>query len=551
MLAQRLNRRGRSCQDLNTGNASIGHSHVCGKVAASSRNRIRDVVKELPRTCIFLAFALSLIATATAAGQLRVGRVEPPPGLGVPFGSIGQPSSAFWSAMFDGLTRLGVGGRLEPALAVSWSNDGARRWVFTLRDDVRFHNGRPLTASAVVAAIDILRSEAGRALYVATEVQGFDSVRALDDRTLEIITREPDPIVPNRLGLVMIVEPATWADIGPAGFARAPVGTGPYQFVAQQGASTRFTAFAESWRPPGDVTELELVAIPDITARMPALLTGRIDVAEGLNGVDIAAAAAEGQVREVRDAPNAVLTMMFRTVGKSASPLIDARVRRAINMAIDKSALAREILDGRMDVASQGIAPGLYGFDPNIAPYSFDPAAAKALLVEAGYPEGFTFRLEIVGAMPWESALYQTIAQDLAAIGIKTELTTMPFPAFLGKLASGQWGDTDGFPLIWDTSVYGDASRILRVASCLKPNPFFCDPSVTPLIERAEREMNTDRRRETLQQAMAATKAAAVGVWLLDFRRFHAVGPRVASLPMRPTGIVYEEVTLDEPAGSP
>ena len=486
-------------------------------------------------------------AGAADAGLLRVGRVEPPPGLGIPFGSIGQPASSFWSAMFDGLTRMGADGVLEPALALSWENDGDRRWVFHLRPGVTFQNGAPLTAAAVAQSLGILQSEAGRTLYVATEVAGVSSLRALDDLTLEVITAEPDPVLANRLSLVMIVEPQTWAEKGPEGFSRAPIGTGPFQLTSRTGASTKLRAYRHSWRPAADVDDLEFVAIPEITARMPALQSGRIDVAEALNAVDIAAAAAGGGgIREVLDAPNAVLAMMFRTVGRETGPLADVRVRRAINFAIDKAAIARDIVDGRMDVASQGLPPGMLGHDPELAPYPYDPARAKALLAEAGYPNGLALRLEFVGAMPWESAMYQKIAQDLAAVGIAAEVTSMPFPVFLGKVASGQWGSTDIFPLMWDSSVFGDASRTLRVASCLKPNPFFCDPALTPLIETAATEMNPERRRRKLEVVMAATHAAPPGVWLLDFRRFFAVGPRVASLPLRPAGIVYEAVTLTD-----
>lgn len=503
----------------------------------------------IARAALFSAclFAACLAGQAAPAeGLLRVGRVEPPPGLGVPFGSIGQPSSNFWSAMFDGLTRTDSKGNLLPALALSWSNDGANTWTFKIRGDAAFHNGVPVTAETVAAALDVLKSGTAKTAYVASELAGVDTIKAADAGTLVIMTHQPDPVLANRLAILMVVEPGAWSALGSEKFSRAPVGTGPFQFVSSVGASTRLKASNSSWRAPSDVAELEFVAIPEITARLPALQSGRIDVAEALTADDIAAAASEGLLREVAEPAHSVLAMMFRNVGDKDNPLNDVRVRRAINHAIDKAAIAREILGGRMSVATQGVPSGMIGFDSAIAPVVFDPALARRLLTEAVPAGGVKLKLDIVGATPFETTMYQKIAQDLAVVGIAVDVGMNPFPAFLNKLASGNWGNTDMFPLIWDASVYGDPSRIMRISSCLKPAPFFCDPAVSPALDAVAGEMDADRRRAGLQRAMAATHAAVPGVWLLEFRRLYAVGPRVKELPLIPSGIAYDRVVLKD-----
>lgn len=446
--------------------------------------------------------------------------------------------------MFDGLTRTDSKGNLLPALAESWAHDGALTWTFKLRANVVFQNGRPLTAARVAAALEILRTGTARTAYVASEASGIAEIKASDPLTLTIVTREPDPVLANRLAIVMIVEPDAWTELGAEKFARTPIGTGPFQLVSSVGASTRLKAFSDSWRPASGVTELEFVSIPEITARMPALLSDRIDVAEALNGDDIAAAAAEGRVREVAEPAHAVLAMMFRTAGREDGPLSDVRVRHAINHAIDKVAIAREILGGRMAAATQGVPAGMIGHNPTIEPFAFDPELARRLVHESGLAGAPALKLDIVGATPFETAMYQKIAQDLAEVGIPVEVRSNPFPVFLNKLASGQWGDTDMFPLIWDSSVYGDPSRIMRTASCLKPTPFFCAREVVPALEAVGAEMDTRVRRTKLEQAMAAMHEVAPGAWLLEFRRFYAVGPRVRELPLVPSGIAYDKVTL-------
>lgn len=491
---------------------------------------------------------LSVPRSVAAAGRtLRVGRVEAPPSLAVPYSSVGQPASSFWSPMFDGLTSLGADGILGPALALSWKNRSPTEWIFNLRPQTRFHNGAVFDAAAVIGTIEMLQTLPGKAYYVAPEVGDIVSWQTPDPLTLILTTRKPDPILPNRLNTVMIIEPKSWAAIGPQGFARAPIGTGPFRLTGwgRGGNVTSFEAFRESWRPPIGLDRLEFHHIPESTSRLVALQTGQVDVVEGLSAEEIEQLGGS-DVRAVIGPRAAVLTLAFRNAGRPRAPISDARVRLALNYAINREEIARILVGGRMNVASQAVTPGVFGYNPALLPFPFDPSKAQALLKEAGFERGLSLVMEVVVSSGlWEAAMYQKIAQDLAAVGVRAKIKTMAFPNFLSKVASGDWGDTDMFSFMLDSSTYGDAARPLSITSCAKPNPFFCEPSVMPSIEAAGVEMDPTKREELLRSIAAQLREIAPAIWLLEFKTFYAARSSVRELPVRPSGIAYEGVTLD------
>ena len=159
---------------------------------------------------------------------VRIRASQGPSSLGNPYTAVGPPSSLAWSAIFDALTMINENGELVGALATEWSTTDPRTWVFKLRPDVVFHNGRPFDADTVIRTIEFLKSDEGSRYLVANEIRGIESVHALDSLTVEILTSEIDAILPKRLSLVMMVEPQAWSELKPGGFALEPIGTGPF-----------------------------------------------------------------------------------------------------------------------------------------------------------------------------------------------------------------------------------------------------------------------------------------------------------------------------------
>lgn len=491
-----------------------------------------------------LLMCLSISAAASAA-TLRAAIRALPASLGNPFTSVGQPASETWGAIFDALSYIDGAGILQPALAISWEATSDRQWIFHLRTGVTFQNGEPFDAEAVIRTFEILRSEAGRAFFVAPEIAGIETFRALDPATLAITTKTPDAILPTRLSLVSIVAPKAWATLGPDAFARTPVGTGPFRLVDWgKGAQARLEAFTASWRAPR-LQALQFRITPDASARLQALLAGSADVATGLSPEDFTLLPGDSfNTYAVETA--AVFAIALRNVGNPGSPLQDPRVRKALNHAVDTGLIAKAIFGGAVQPSSQGAQPHTFGYNPALKPYGHDPARARRLLAEAGYPDGFALNFDVlIGFAAADAALYQKVADDLSQVGVKVNLRAVPYANWLQKYASGAWGDTDGFSARWDSGGYYDTIRAITAASCDKPGPFFCEPGLMDAIRTSNAIFDREQRRKRLQDIMARLHEDIVpAIWLVPADFYVAASTRVTNFTAREHGLRYDALAL-------
>lgn len=483
---------------------------------------------------------------ATADTVLRVARNAAPPSLGNPFTSVGQPGSGVWSVLFDSLTMIGPGGALRPGLAVSWETTSNTRWVFNLRKGVTFHNGTPMTADSVAAILEYLRSPEGRRFYTSTEVDTISAIEVIDAETIAIETRTPDAILPKRMALIAIPEPNAWRTLGPEGFAQAPIGTGSFKLRAWGQATGRmvFDADPKSWRAPNGIDVLELWTVADATARVQALITGQVDVLEAVSIDDVEQLESSGfKIWSFGGAQ--VSSIAFRTIGNPDSPLQDARVRRALNYAVNRDVIATVLFGGEAEPASQGASAGTFGYDPSLEPIPYAPDRAKALLEDAGYGDGFSMTIEVLtGFSTIDTLLYQQVAQDLRAVGVDVTVRTPPFATWLRKFQSNEWGDTDAFSLMWDSGAYADAIRPVRNFSCAKAVPFFCDESVMPLIEETDRIMNTADRERHLRSVMRRMRDISPALLLTTASQRVATTTDIKTLSLNPPNISYHTIEM-------
>ena len=195
-------------------------------------------------------FAGVFPAIPYAAGEpLRLGVQGIPLTQGNPYRNTGIPNIYTIGAIFDGLTRIDENGRVQPWLATSWENTGPLTWVLTLRKGVKFSNGKPFNAEAVVAVVDFFQTDAALPEMVARELNIIVGGRALDEHTVELTTARPAPYLPRSLPVFYVVEPSQWRRLGPEGFSAQPVGTGPFKVDDFKPSKIELSAFTESWRP--------------------------------------------------------------------------------------------------------------------------------------------------------------------------------------------------------------------------------------------------------------------------------------------------------------
>lgn len=335
--------------------------------------------------------------------------------------------------MFNGLLERGVNGKIQPALATDWkmSPDGLS-YTFNLRKGVKFHNGDAFTADDVKFSFDRVLSDEVRSLRKASIAMFLERTEVVNPYRVKIYLKKPYPAIEERVGDYMLIMPKHYYEkVGKKGFENAPVGSGPWKFVKRNGNDALYFTANESYFGKGPyIKELEYRNIPEEATKWAALKNGEIDAAyfTALPYLKEAKSSSEFKIYTVRDA--SMLTLWprldkpFDKLDAETKPLADARVRRAITMAIDRQALINSLLYGYGIVMKYNICPNERGYRQGDQPIPYDPQGAKRLLAEAGYPNGFKTRINTTGN---EDARLQAqfFQAQLAEVGIQVTLEVM------------------------------------------------------------------------------------------------------------------------------
>ena len=497
--------------------------------------------------CLFLAIVFGAGFTSAKSSALRVGILDFPPSLGNPFTALGPPSTHFWGSLYDSLTTIADDGSILPALAVEWTQVEPNTWTVSLRRDVHFHNGAPFDVEAVVATITYLQSTEASRFLIANETKNILSVRQISNHEVEIVTREPDAILPRRLSLVKIIEPHLWTELGPEDYALTPIGTGPYAFSdwASGNRSATLTAFDKGLRTVKSIQRLVFFEVPNAMGREQALLSDELDFIWGINPDSVESIRGAGFDIHVHPVSQ-ILSIALPNVRKDDSPLKFISVRQALNFAVDRQSIAEHIFGGLVEVAGQGAVAGTVGFNPKLEPYPYDPEEARRLLTNAGYPNGFTLTIGVLQAMGSGSELaYQKVGQDLTAVGIAVEVRAVPSAEFLRRFMSNDWGEYDAFSMLWNNEPMRDVGRALEYFSCLRPQPFFCDNAIADAIRISRQESDPEKRKQILQEIMVRMKESAPAIWLTSSAHLSASIPQVNNVLMVSDGLRFEEMVVE------
>lgn len=479
-----------------------------------------------------------------ASKTLRMPVISHPPALGNPFMANGLPSALVWFALFDPLVRTDESGVLEPALAVSWEAVEPTRWRFQLRDGVTFSNGEIFNADAAATVLRWLGSDEGKGQLVAAEVSGIVRVDVVDELTLDIVTDQPDAILPKRLTGVMMVAPAAWRELGKDGFARTPAGTGPFKLTSwNKGGPAEAVANPDSWRAP-KIDRILFYQIPEETALIQALQSGQVDLTTTVSP-EAARDLEKRGFRTVVTPTSQVLAFAINVEGTSNPALKDARIRRALNLAIDRDAISETAMLGYMKPAGQPGTPLTFGYNFDLGPFAHDPEQGRALLAEAGYSDGLKITAEaVVAGNANASLIYQLVQQGLRDIGVEMELRSIVFSDWISKYTTGTF-DVDLFSLAWNSEPYYDVIRPLEYYSCAKPLPFFCHEPLMPLLNETGVIFDEAARREKLQALSKAYREAAPSIFILEVSEIAVVAPNIRNYRVRTRVPVYEELDIE------
>jgi peptide/nickel transport system substrate-binding protein len=476
---------------------------------------------------VALAATITTTTPASAQQTLKVGTWGMPGGRGNPFTARGTPSIFVWSPLFDRLSGINGKGEVVPDAAQSWSNVNPTTWRVTLKEGGSFSNGEKFDAAAVKATFDYLLTDEGKATPVGQWVNDLASVSAVDAKTLEFVTKAPTPIWPTRLAVVFMVAPKAWADLGAGGFAAAPVGSGPYKVTRLGPESVSMEAHDGALRKRANISKLEIVGLPEAPTRTQALQSGQIDIDTDVAVDSITALKAQ---RFVIDSVPASQVHGFSFItAKEGTPWKDKRLRQAANYAVNKQAIVDNIYGGQATVASQHAAPISFGYNPDVKPYPYDPAMAKKLLAEAGYPNGIDLTMNVVNTTMTLTNATQQVANDLTAAGIRTKLVTIPIPELIGKFLNGGWApEIEAFNVGTDHTGHLDAGvGFSSFYSCAKKVQVYCEEAEMPLINAAATEFNVDKRRQLLRDVLKMNHDNAPLIFMAEQRSNMGYHPKV------------------------
>jgi len=354
------------------------------------------------------------------------------------------------SNFYEPLATYDADMKLVPALAVRWESTDELTWIVQLRPGVRFHDGRLLTAQEVQRSLERARDRPES--LVRGHLAGLESVEALDTLRVRLRTRQPDALLLDRLTYVLL------PGVSAGGAFEGPVGTGPYRVVRhERGKPIEAKPFTQYWGPQPSIARARFTAMPDAAVGLRQIAAGQLDVLRWVPDGLVAQARQQPGVRIHAGAGLGVyyLWLDTRPAGPGArNPLADARVRRAISTAIDRTALV-EGDQGLGEAAHQLVPRGLFGHVPGLEPLPHDPSLARALLRAAGYPGGLELTLVHRPQEPIDRVALKLVDM-LAEAGIRLRAEARDWPEISAAWNLGQlsfflagWGfesaDAGGF----------------------------------------------------------------------------------------------------------
>ena len=460
---------------------------------------------------VFLGASASLFAQAgSEKDPLVVIQSAEPTGLD-PVTNRTVPAYNVTLHIFDSLLLKTPDGQTVPALAESYVKESDTSWLFHIRPGVTFHNGEALTADAVKYTIDQIFDPANKSTR-ANDLNWIDKVIVVDKLTVRIVGKRPFPLADHYFSELQIVPPVYREKVGAQKFNEEPVGTGPYQFVRwDRGNRIVLKRNDNYWKTPAAAQFVEFQTVSSAASRVATLLGGKADLI-----VDPPVTAKSQIDANPKTTFASVTGTRVLFVGLDAvqdSPLKDVRVRQALNYAVDKKTIVSRLIGLASEETTTLLTANDFGFTPDVKPYPYDPKKARQLLAEAGYPNGFSVKLDATsGRYINDSAVVQAIAGYLGEVGVKVELNVLEFGAFNGALFSHKTSPM--YFVGWGNPVF-DASYVFnfvtKTGSLLRTIE---DPAIDKLLNGANETTDKALRKSLYAQAGKLINEAAPAIFL-------------------------------------
>lgn len=437
---------------------------------------------------LFYAVAVALVLSGTLADAKTFrwafqGDVQSldPHGLNETF------TLGYLGNVYEGLTHYDSNLQIEPGLATAWENLTPTRWRFDLREGVTFHNGNAFNADDVIFSwLRTLTDGSDMGSYGAT----MSKIEKIDDYTIEVTTPEPNPILPRELVFLYIMD-KEWSEANGTTEATSPKaadstatyaaqnanGTGPFEVVSRQpDIESVFKRNEDYWGDiKSNVTDIIFTPIGQDATRVAALISGELDLAYPVPVQDWPRLEAAAGVAPMTgpEARTIFLGMdqwrdelLYSNV-EGTNPLKDRRVRAAMAHAINLDAIDEKIMRGAATPSGLMVAPEINGYNPELnVPYEYAPNRSKALLTEAGYPNGFRLGMDCPNnRYVNDEKICQAVVGLLARVGIMVDLNAQPKSKYFAKVMPQSGNDTSFYLLGWTPSTTDSHNALINLLS--------------------------------------------------------------------------------------
>jgi len=475
-------------------------------------------------------------AEPPTGGELTIALTTFPNALYLPQAAERNAFNAGWQ-LYDSLVFIENDGSLSPALAESWEvSDDGTTYTFNLRQDVTFHNGEPFTAEAVVFSW-----EQGR----KPENEWFNywenatNVEAVDTYTVQITTDGPQPLFLREMAQNWpMIPPQYFQEVGEEGFLQNPVGTGPFQLVEwAQGDRIVMEKNPDYWREGFPLIDsLIFRPIPESSTRVAAIQTGEVDIVTRLSAEEAASLEGAQGIEVVSYPVNRSYYIAFNNLTTGVGePTEDVQVRLAMNYAVDVDAIIDALFNGYARPATGMVTPGEWGYDETLEPYGYDPDRARELLVEAGYPDGFSMGFACpIGAYTNFEQVCEAVQGYLADVGIETELELMESGAYWDLEAAKELP-----PLFGDSWSTVEGEALARLNGSLRgfdaSYAAWEDPVITELLQEIETTVDDNARAELYVELQRYMQENPPFIYLYEPVTFEAYTDRVENFKPRPS----------------
>jgi peptide/nickel transport system substrate-binding protein len=433
---------------------------------------------------------------------------------------------SYRSNVFDSLVEWGYDGKIVPGIAESWKVDGTTI-TFKIRSGVKFHNGDPVTADDVKFSLDTIKSKDLNS-GSATNFAAVDSATVVDPSTVQFkLSRIDARIFDTTANNLSILPMKYYTSVGQAGFIAKPIGTGPYKFVSwakddrvTMEANTDYWTGSYKGKPLAKT--LVFRGIPTAATRVAELKAGSADIVQDLptDQVDPLKAAGFNVVENKSPVYN---WAFFNTASTAdaAKPLKDAKVRQAMNMAVDTATIIKTVLGGHARQLAAGITDLTDGYTSDLKPFAFDQAKAKSLLAEAGYASGFSIDADISNTAKPDVA--QAVIAQLGQVGIKVNLNSLPTDVFNDRWVKK--GLDPMYFVTWNTFTHPALLDLL--AGCKGFISSFCNQDAQKFLDQGGATLDQATQTTAYTQAAKVLATDPFGIYISADNAIYGVNSKV------------------------